>query len=113
MSRITDKEMDEIDKLYLTPKERAEKVNAILQASKGNHTFIDITCFSAQWFAMLAIGALSEDEDFVRIARLTNIWLHTRHYNDPKSIYGEPDRKEKKTDSGSEFELLDDAGEIK
>jgi len=55
----------------------------------------DITCFSIQWLAMLAVGNLSDDEDFVRIARLANIWLNHTHYNGAETIYGEPDRGEK------------------
>ena len=114
MSRITDEEMDEIDKLYYTPLERAEKVNAVLQDSKAELTFIDNTCFAVQWLAMLATSTLAEDPNFVSIARLANIWLHSRHYNNPKAIYGEPDREKEKTASPSEFELIgDDERDIK
>ena len=99
MDRMSDEEMKAVDKLYLTPKERAENVNAILQiASKKlemDHSLVDVTCFSIQWLAMLATGMLSDDDDFIKVARLANIWLYHRHYNNPKELYGEPDREEK------------------
>ena len=109
MDNISEREMDRIDEAYLNPQERAERVNAILQRDKEDvPSFIDITCFSVQWLASLAVGALSGDIDLVRIAKLANIWLYHRHYNDPEGIYGEPDR-EKKTEEKvvSEFDLID------
>lgn len=96
MIKISEEQMKEVDALYKTPAERAEEVNAILQrAAKEfdlDHSLMDITCFSIQWLAMLAVGSLSGDEEFVRIARLSNIWLHSRHYNAPNEIYGKPDK---------------------
>ena len=93
---ISKERLAEIDRLYRTPKERAEEVNGILQAAAKelgmDHTLFDVTCFSIQWLAMLAIGNLSDDEDLVRIARLANIWLYHKHYNAPEEIYGPPDR---------------------
>ena len=59
---------------------------------------MDITCFAVQWLAMLAIGTLSTDVEFMRIARLSNIWLHGYHYNAPEEIYGKPDREVKDDD---------------
>ena len=97
MARLTHEEMDAIDRLYRTPKERAEEINAILQtASKElgmDHTLFDVTCVSIQWLGSLATGMLSDDVDFVRIARLANIWLHHKHYNAPEEVYGKPDRQ--------------------
>ena len=99
MARLTHEEMDAIDRLYRTPKERAEEINAILQtASKElgmDHTLFDVTCFCIQWLAMLATGSLSDDTDLVRIARLSNIWLYHKHYNAPEEVYGKPDRETK------------------
>lgn len=96
---IPQERLDEIDHLYRSPKERAEEVNGILQrAAKElgmDHTLFDVTCFSIQWLAMLAIGNLSDDVDFVRIARLAYIWLHHKHYNAPEELYGKPDKKAK------------------
>ena len=96
-SNISQERFDEVDKLYLTPKERAEQINGILQTAAKklgmDHTLFNVTCFSIQWLASLAIGTLSEDTDFVRIARLANIWLYDKHYNGAESIYGKPDRE--------------------
>ena len=94
---VSQERQDEIDRLYRSPKERAEEVNAILQtASKElgmDHTLFDVTCFSIQWLAMLATGSLSDDTDLVRIAKLSNIWLYHKHYNAPEEVYGKPDRQ--------------------
>ena len=96
MDKVSQTRQDEIDRLYRSPKERAEEVNATLQLAAKEfdieHTRLDITCFSVQWLASLAVGMLSDDIDFVRIARLANIWLHHKHYNAPEEIYGPPDR---------------------
>ena len=57
MTNIVSKErQDEIDRLYRSPKERAEEVNATLQLAAKEfdieHTRLDITCFSVQWLAL-------------------------------------------------------------
>lgn len=99
--KIPAERMNEVNALYKTPKERAEEINSILQRAATeldlDHSLMDVTCFAVQWIAMLAIGELSADQDFVRIAKLLNIWLYTRHFNAPEEIYGKPDREE--TDS--------------
>ncbi len=96
MDRVPQERFDEVDKLYRTPKERAEEINGILQTAAKelgmDHTLFNVTCFSIQWLAMLATSTLIDDKDFVRIARLANIWLHDKHYNGAEKIYGEPDR---------------------
>jgi len=95
-SFIPQEKIDEVDKLWFSPKERAEDVNAALQIAARelnmDYSLFDTTCFAVQWLAMLAVGALSSDKDFVRIARLANIWLHDKHYNAPEEIHGKPDR---------------------
>ena len=100
MDKMTKEHIAEIDALYKTPKERAEELNGILQmAAKSlgmDHSLHDVTCFAVQWLGILAIGSMADDEDFVRIARLSNIWLHHYHYNAAEEIYGEPDRGEEK-----------------
>jgi len=95
---ITKEHQEKIDSLYLTPKERSEQINGILQTAAKelgmDHSMMDVTCFAIQWLAMLAVSNLSDNKDFVRIARLSNIWLHHHHYNAAEQIYGPPDRKE-------------------
>ena len=99
LDKIPQERLDEIDRLYISPKEQAEEVNGILQTAAKelgmDHNLFNITCFSIQWLAMLATSTLTDDVDFVRIARLANIWLHHKHYNEPKEIYGEPNKKAK------------------
>lgn len=97
MDKLTQEQIDRVDHLYRSPKQRAEDINALLQiAAKEmgmDYTLFDITCFSVQWMGMLATSTLSEDEDLVRIARLANIWLHHYHYNEPEKIHGKPDKE--------------------
>ena len=99
MKALSPDRIAEIDRLYRSPKERAEDINAILQIAakelEMDHTLFDITCFCVQFLGMLATSTLSDDEDFVRIAKLSNIWLHHHHYNEAEKIHGKPDRKEK------------------
>lgn len=40
----------------------------------------DLLCFAVQFIGMMAVGALSEDEDFLVLAKNLNRWLHERHY---------------------------------
>ena len=112
MNNIPQERLDEVDRLYRTPKERSESINGILQtaAKKLNmdHTMFDITCFSVQWLAMLATSTLADDTDFLRIARLANIWLYHKHYNGAEEIYGKPDK-----DTTLELISLDDETESK
>lgn len=97
---LSDERIAHVDSLYKTPQERAEEVNSILQiAAKTlgmDHTLFDVTCFSIKWLAMLAIGNLSDDRVFGRIAEEANVWLNNIHYNGAEKIYGEPDKEEVK-----------------
>ena len=96
---ITHKRIAEVDKLYRSPQERAEDINAAIQiASKElneDFSMFDTTCFAVQWLAMLATGPCSDDEELLKIAQAANVWLHQRHYENPEAVHGEPDREKR------------------
>ncbi len=97
--------MEEVDKLYRDPKERAEEIHTILQlAAKEldmDHSLFDITCFSVQWLGMLATGEFSQDERLVDAAIRANKWLYDIHYNAPEVVHGKPDKEKKDEDQKS------------
>lgn len=124
---ISQERIDEVDEKFYTPKERAEGIWALLQT--GSKTLewpfneYDITCFCAQWLAMLAVGPLAENERFVDLAKEVNKWVHSVHYTEAEEIFGkEGDRED--DDDGREREdgdtppdngatPSDDAGELR
>lgn len=98
--QITPARVAEVDALYRSPQERAEDVNAAIQLAgqelSEEFSLFDLSCFAIQWLAMLATGPCIDDEELLSIAKAANIWLHQRHYENPKAVHGEPNRGEEK-----------------
>ena len=95
-TEITKARIAEVDALYSSPKERAERIWATFQAMqqelKFDFSFFDLACFAIQWMGMLSI-TFSEDEELRDIAKRANIWLHKYHYSKPEEIHGKPDKE--------------------
>jgi len=77
-----------VDRLWLTPAERATKVNAVLKGAQL--TEWDVMCFAVEYIGMQSIAV--DDEDLTGIAVALGRWLYTMHYNHPARLYGKPDR---------------------
>jgi hypothetical protein len=106
--------IEEVDAKYPSVKERAEEVWAFIQIA-GDHlgempSMYDITCFSCQWLGSLALGQMSENEDFVELAKEVNRWLNSVHYSEAEEIFGERERKRGETDTAEEGTGSGDGG---
>jgi len=82
--------IEAVNRHWLTPNERASKVNTILRGAKI--TSWDVFCFAVEYIGMRSISI--EDSELTEIAVVLNRWLYTIHYNHPARLYGQPDRKD-------------------
>lgn len=104
--RIPQKRIEQTDKLYWDPSERAMGVLNIIesvrqrlieenkQKHKPEDTDVpsqwDILCFACEHVARMSVTM--EDEELEVIARKLVSWLYSTHYSYPGKIYGAPDR---------------------
>ena len=100
---LSDHEIDEVDKLYYSPQERAQGVYSIL--TQHLETLVkekkitdvptpwDILCFAVEYVGMQAISI--QDPKLLGISLALHEWLRGAHYSEPEKIYGKPDKVDK------------------
>jgi hypothetical protein len=84
-----------VDLLWFSPQERAERVWALLQAGcealgEPLPPRWDLACFNAEALGKLALGLA--DAELTERVRDTLRWIYTAHYNHPRDILGPPDK---------------------
>jgi len=89
--RLTPERMKGVDRFYLTPRERADKVWAVIQVDDFNKW--DMLCFCVEYLGQLAISYAMADRVFKSGVLLLGRWLHNAHYFFASEIYGEPDEE--------------------
>lgn len=98
--RLTPSIMERVDSKYLTPKERAEKINALIELASEEtgekHTRWDLLCFSVEFIAQFAIAYFSHDRLLLSATRLVGRWLYNMHYFHAEEVYGPPLEEGKK-----------------
>ena len=93
-SRLTPERMKSIDRFYLSPRERAERVWAEIQME--DFTKWDMLCFCVEYLGQLAISYSMADKIFRSGVLLLGRWLHNAHYFYAQEIYGEPEKSGKR-----------------
>lgn len=93
MIPIPKQRIEQVDKQYYDPKERALGVHQIVMpALEGTGpTQWDIFCWAVEYIGQTAIG-LADDELLAHAKRLSN-FLYSLHYSQPETLYGKPDRR--------------------
>jgi len=88
-------QMTLIDRMYLTPSERASKVHELIQKNRGDGEFSDwdIICYCIEYLGAQAL-VLEEPEFLAHVAE-TSRWVYSAHYSNPGRLYGKPDRERK------------------
>lgn len=99
-TRLTAERIAEVDKAYFSPKERADKINTMLELAQEEFdqplTRWDYLCFSTEFIGQFAISFFSHDDIFVKTAKLLGKWLYNLHYFYPDKVYGPAEKGERK-----------------
>jgi len=97
---LTPELIAKIDKDYLSPKERADRLHTMLQMVEDDLDFKltrwDYLCFSVEFIGQFAISFFSHDRVFLSTSKLLGKWLYNMHYFYPLEVYGEPKEGERK-----------------
>lgn len=98
--RLTDERIVSIDKDYYSPRERANRINTMLELAQEELnqplTRWDYLCFSIEFLGQFAISFFSHDDLLVKTAKVLGKWLYNLHYFYTSEIYGPPREGERK-----------------
>jgi hypothetical protein len=98
--RLTSERIAQVDKDYLSPKERADRLHTMIQIVEDDLDFKltrwDYLCFSVEFIGQFAISFFSHDRVFLSTSKLLGKWLYNMHYFYPKEVYGDPKKGERK-----------------
>lgn len=99
--------MENVDLLWHSPTERAEEVWALLQAAwqreKGEPIPMwTLICFCAETLGKYALGF--GNEALLMPVKAAVKWVYHAHYNNPKEIMGDPDKKMREDDDALQYE---------
>jgi len=98
--RLTPERITRIDKDYLSPRERADRLHTMLQMVEEDLDFKltrwDYLCFAVEFIGQFAISFFSHDRIFLSTTKLLGKWLYNMHYFYPTEVYGPPTEGERK-----------------